>query len=107
MNARIISVGAWLLFSMLSVPAATNEPVSLLMPDGQLRSRLLRVFVSTDIKGIESLVLRADATGSARYPGTTRGIDGIVPGNSRDYLYHGKKEPHGALWRPTQTERSD
>src|SRR5262245_54333347 len=41
---------AWLLLSFPRATAATNEPVSLFMPDGQMRSHLLRVYVNADIQ---------------------------------------------------------
>lgn len=50
MNTRTTSIGAWLLFSVLSAFAATNEPVSIFMPDGQMQSQLLRVYVSTNLQ---------------------------------------------------------
>src|SRR5262244_1010885 len=50
MNTRVLSIGAWLVLSLLQTSAATNGPLTLFMPDGQMRSHLLRVYVSADIQ---------------------------------------------------------
>jgi hypothetical protein len=49
MNARILLLAAsWMMFWAGSGRAVTNEPIRVFMPDGQIKSHLLRVFVTRD-----------------------------------------------------------
>lgn len=50
MNPQVLFLGASMLLSLARASAAAIEPVSLLMPDGQMRSQLLRVYVSADVQ---------------------------------------------------------
>src|SRR5438874_1472011 len=48
---------AWWVLSSVMVSAGANAPVTVFMPDGQLRSHLLRVFITADIEEINKVEL--------------------------------------------------
>jgi len=70
----LLFISVWLLLSILRTPAATNGPVFLFMPDGQMRSsHLLRVYVSADIQPDDKpeLTLLSEPFMNQRPPGWT------------------------------------
>jgi hypothetical protein len=49
MKARILLAASWIVVSTCAGRAVTNEPVRVFMPDGQIKSHLLRVYITEDI----------------------------------------------------------
>lgn len=74
MSTRTLLLGASLLLSLMQGFAATNAPVSLFMPDGQMRSHLLRVYLHADIQSNDKpeLTLLAGQFLKQKPPGWTQ-----------------------------------
>src|SRR5262245_46219250 len=73
-TSRFLFTSAWLLLSLLRASGATGEPVYLFMSDGQMRSHLLRVYVSADIQPSDKpeLTLLAGQSMSQKPPSWTQ-----------------------------------
>jgi hypothetical protein len=57
MITKLLFLAAWWILSSALVSAQTNSPVTVFMPDGQVRSHLLRVFITKDIEDINKVEL--------------------------------------------------